>query len=235
MSTSAQRSPRCGRSSGSSGRNRRERGAPVARDGAIWARFRGNAQVTSGNAGIAFALVRGQVGAVAWGGDGEPADKPDSVSGSLAVAARWPSIFAAYLGTSAGPAVPRLALLRVGVAEPPGSPPTLVRSYRTVSPLPVRRTGCPAPRHRRSALCCPVPAGHPVLAHASTRALWSPDFPRRRRSGAAATWPAHRHRAAYRPGGPGPGTRHPGARSAGSAARPAPGGGRCPTRAGRAS
>ena len=56
------------------------------------------------------------------GGDGEPADKPDSVGGSLAVTARWPSICAAYLGTSAGPAVPRLALLRVGVASRRGRP-----------------------------------------------------------------------------------------------------------------
>ena len=44
---------------------------------------------------------------------------------------------------------PCSALLRVGFAEPPGSPRTLVRSYRTVSPLPV--AGRPA--HRRSALC----------------------------------------------------------------------------------
>jgi len=34
---------------------------------------------------------------------------------------------------------PCVALLRVGVAEPYGSPRTLVRSYRTVSPLPVAR------------------------------------------------------------------------------------------------
>lgn len=33
------------------------------------------------------------------------------------------------------------ALLRVGVTQPPESPPTLVRSYRTVSPLPVRPRG----------------------------------------------------------------------------------------------
>src|SRR3546814_21187082 len=31
-------------------------------------------------------------------------------------------------------------LLRVGVADPPRSPSTLVRSYRTVSPLPVPRS-----------------------------------------------------------------------------------------------
>ena len=48
--------------------------------------------------------------------------------------------------------VPRLALLRVGFTEPTGSPRPLVRSCRTVSPLPVR-VGA---RHRRSALCCTV-------------------------------------------------------------------------------
>src|SRR4051812_37159906 len=52
---------------------------------------------------------------------------------------------------STGPVIPCLALLRVGVTEPPESPRTLVRSYRTVSPLPVLR--CHS--HRRSALCCP--------------------------------------------------------------------------------
>ena len=48
--------------------------------------------------------------------------------------------------------VPRLALLRVGFTEPPGSPRALVRSYRTVSPSPVRAGA----RHRQSALCCTV-------------------------------------------------------------------------------
>jgi hypothetical protein len=46
--------------------------------------------------------------------------------------------------------VPRLALFRVGFTEPAESPRPLVRSYRTVSPLPVRARA----RHRRSALCC---------------------------------------------------------------------------------
>src|SRR3954468_3980705 len=50
-----------------------------------------------------------------------------------------------------GPVIPCLALLRVGVTEPPESPRTLVRSYRTVSPSPVLGE----PSHRRSALCCP--------------------------------------------------------------------------------
>src|ERR1700688_148256 len=46
--------------------------------------------------------------------------------------------------------VPHSALLRVGFTEPAGSPRPLVRSCRTVSPLPVRACA----RHRRSALCC---------------------------------------------------------------------------------
>ncbi len=45
--------------------------------------------------------------------------------------------------------VPRLTLLRVGFTEPDQSPGPLVRSYRTVSPLPVRALA----RHRRSVLC----------------------------------------------------------------------------------
>ncbi len=47
--------------------------------------------------------------------------------------------------------VPCSALLRVGFTKPSGSPRTLVRSYRTVSPLPVRPRF--RDRHRRSALC----------------------------------------------------------------------------------
>src|SRR6476661_2529280 len=94
----------------------------------------------------------------------------------------------------AGPAIPRLALLRVGVAEPPGSPRTLVRSYRTVSPLPVRRVAPP------SAVCSllPDPTGHPVLALASTLPFGVPTFlDVRANSGAAATRPAHRHQPCY--------------------------------------
>jgi hypothetical protein len=65
----------------------------------------------------------------------------------------WPSICAVHLGRSAGPALPRSTLLRVGFAEPPGSPRALVRSYRTVSPLPVRPPAGAGTRHRRSVLC----------------------------------------------------------------------------------
>jgi hypothetical protein len=56
------------------------------------------------------------------------------------------------LGGGRAVRIPRLALLRVGFTKPPESPRALVRSYRTVSPSPVR-TGA---RHRQSALCCTV-------------------------------------------------------------------------------
>jgi hypothetical protein len=61
---------------------------------------------------------------------------------------------AAYPGVSAdGPSSPCVALLPVGFAEPPGSPRALVRSYRTVSPLPVRGRSGDRSRHRRFAFC----------------------------------------------------------------------------------
>ena len=64
-----------------------------------------------------------------------------------------------------------LALLRVGFTEPCESPHTLVRSYRTVAPLPV--AGKPA--HRRS-LSVALPSGRPDLAHASTLPYGVPTF-----------------------------------------------------------
>jgi hypothetical protein len=61
---------------------------------------------------------------------------------------------AAYPGVSAdGPSSPCVALLPMGFAEPPGSPRALVRSYRTISPLPVRGRSGDRSRHRRSVLC----------------------------------------------------------------------------------
>ena len=95
---------------------------------------------------------------------------------------------------STGPAVPCLALLRVGVAEPPGSPRTLVRSYRTVSPLPVR----PATRRAIGGLLSVAlnrqvtpswlsPAPCPVESRLSSTPC------RPKTTGAAATRPAHRH------------------------------------------
>src|SRR3984957_1262295 len=67
--------------------------------------------------------------------------------------------------------VPRLALLRVGFTEPVASPRPLVRSYRTVSPLPVRV----APS---SAVCSlwHCPAGHPDWPLASTLPFGAPTF-----------------------------------------------------------
>jgi hypothetical protein len=111
-------------------------------------------------------------------GDGEPACKPDSVR-RFPGGRRPVAIHLCGLPGDMGRANrPLLGLAPSGGCQPPESPPTLVRSYRTLSPLPVRAAGDPAPHHRRSALCCPEPAGHPVLALASTLALWSPDFPR---------------------------------------------------------
>ena len=86
---------------------------------------------------------------------------------------------------------PRLALLRVGFTEPAESPPSLVRSYRTVSPLPVRT--------RRSAigglLSVALSCESPRLAVSQHPALRSPDLPQHdpaRAVRAAATWPTHR-------------------------------------------
>jgi hypothetical protein len=89
-----------------------------------------------------------------------------------------PTALAAYPGVSAdGPSSPCVALLPVGFAEPPGSPRALVRSYRTVSPLPVRDRSGDRSRHRRLfsvALSC----GLPRLGVTQHRARWSPDVPR---------------------------------------------------------
>jgi len=49
-----------------------------------------------------------------------------------------------FSGTRRAACLPRLALLRVGFTEPAKLPSPLVRSYRTVSPLPVR-AGDPQP------------------------------------------------------------------------------------------
>ena len=93
---------------------------------------------------------------------GESACTPDSVP-AVPENRRWrpslsaggcPPAPAAYPGVSTdGPSSPCLALLPVGFAEPPGSPRVLVRSYRTVSPLPVRGRSGDRSRHRRSVLC----------------------------------------------------------------------------------
>jgi len=66
-------------------------------------------------------------------------------------------------GRTGGPPFPCSALLRMGFTEPSGSPRMLVRSYRTVSPLPVRRL----PRRTSPSAVCSLlhfPAGHPDWA-----------------------------------------------------------------------
>jgi hypothetical protein len=152
---------------------------------------------------------------------------------------------------------PTLGLAPGGGCQPPGSPPTLVRSYRTVSPLPVRTIEMV--RHRRSALCCPdrqvtpswlSPAPSPCgvrtfLDAVERRRGHLADSPSPTRLSAVATQPA-RHPGtpahsspARRPGRLGPPQRPRGPTGAapttrGSAAPPAPAGDRCPTAAGRA-
>src|SRR6478609_6523084 len=84
-----------------------------------------------------------------------------------------------------------LALLLVGVAEPPGSLPTLVRSYRTVSPLPVPG----GPGHRRSVLCCPIREIAPTWLSPAPVPCGAPTFldtVTASGSDAAATRPTHR-------------------------------------------
>src|ERR1019366_8629663 len=77
------------------------------------------------------------------------------------------------MGPRTGRPLPDSTLLRVGFAEPAGSPRPLVRSYRTVSPLPVRRPGVTP-----SAVCSlwHFPAGRPDWPLASTLPCGVPTF-----------------------------------------------------------
>ena len=101
----------------------------------------------------------------------EPACKPGSVARRLAPATGGHPSRAAVAdnlsglpGSSGGPPsnAPCLTLLRVGFAEPPGSPRALVVSYTTVSPLP--------PAASAAAVCSlwHCPAGHPGWALPTT-------------------------------------------------------------------
>ena len=64
-----------------------------------------------------------------------------------------------------------LALLPVGFTWPPVSPQTPVRSYRTLSPLPL-------PYGSGGLLSVALSRGSLRVAVSNHRALWSPDFPR---------------------------------------------------------
>src|SRR6185312_16353934 len=71
-----------------------------------------------------------------------------------------------------GPPCPTLGLAPGGVYLAARSPGSLVRSYRTVSPLPVRRSAI------GGLLSVALSCESPRLAVSQHPALWSPDLPR---------------------------------------------------------
>jgi hypothetical protein len=88
--------------------------------------------------------------------------------------------------------LPYSALLRMGFTELPASPPELVSSYLTLSPLPAEAA---AKRHRRRAVCSlwHFPWGHPrsplgTILPCGARTFLSPPWPRLWR--AAIIWPS---------------------------------------------
>jgi hypothetical protein len=108
--------------------------------------------------------------------DGESADRRDSVQPLRALVTIHLSGLPGDAPLSRGGRAtrfPRLALLRVGFTEPIGSPRSLVRSYRTVSPLPVRTRRSVIGGLLSVALSCESPR----LAVSQHPALWSPDLP----------------------------------------------------------
>src|SRR4051812_23601289 len=90
----------------------------------------------------AFAQVR-------WCGGGESVCTPDSVEDGHPSRPAVTRRLQRSTRELDGPPAPCLTLLQVGFTEPSGSPRTLVRSYRTVAPLPVPGE----PGHRRSVFC----------------------------------------------------------------------------------
>src|SRR5581483_9319637 len=76
------------------------------------------------------------------------------------------------LSEPGGPPGPTLGLAPGGVYLAARSPGSLVRSYRTVSPLPVRRGAI------GGLLSVALSCGSPRLAVSQHPALWSPDLPR---------------------------------------------------------
>ncbi len=89
--------------------------------------------------------------------------------------------------------LPYLALLRMGFTELPASPPELVSSYLTLSPLP-RRSCRVATAKPGGLLSVALSLGSPPVPVRDHPALWSPDFPparlRRRLRRAAIIWPS---------------------------------------------
>lgn len=72
----------------------------------------------------------------------------------------------------------RDALLPVGFTQPPPSLTMLVRSYRTLSPLPLHFAAPKRSGVRGGLLSVALARGSPRVAVSNHRALWSPDFPR---------------------------------------------------------
>ena len=93
---------------------------------------------------------------------------------SPAPAGGWPSIYAAYLGTSDGPPVPCLALLRVGFASRPSRP-----GRWCALTAPFHPCLCPPQRAIGGLLSVALSFGSPRLAVSQHPALWSPDLPQR--------------------------------------------------------
>jgi hypothetical protein len=126
--------------------------------------------------------------------DGESADRRDSVQPLRALVTIHLSGLpgdAPCEGSRRAACFPRLALLRVGFTEPIRLPRPLVRSYRTVSPLPVRARRPAIGGLLSVALSCESPR----LAVSQHPALRSPDLPQHDPADAvraAATWPTHR-------------------------------------------
>ena len=75
-------------------------------------------------------------------------------------------------GSGANSPWPRLTLLRMGFTKPTESPRPLVRSYRTVSPLPVIGI-----RSIGGLFSVALSCGFPRLAVSQHPVLWSPDLP----------------------------------------------------------
>ena len=93
-------------------------------------------------------------------------------------------------GGAVAPPAPCLALLRVGFAEPVESPRLLVRSYRTVSPLPHRASAKSQPAARRFAFCCTFPGLAAGRCYRSPCPA-EPGLSSRREKLAASDHPAH--------------------------------------------
>ena len=95
---------------------------------------------------------------------------PEPQAMAIPLGRRLPAASSSQPGSTDGQSLqlPYLALLLVGFTEHPASPPGLVSSYLTLSPLPVMTGGL---------LSVALSLGSPPLDVIQHHALWSPDFP----------------------------------------------------------